>query len=466
MFEEAMPAGETKPEETPPTAAPKQHPKKKKKKKDKYANTPKWAKQGNKKARHDVRIRMARQWFSTYKGTGDHIVHAYRQKFKVDVMTALNDLSEIGALTPEQASMKRQAEEKRIEHLWLEKGERKLQDFYDRFPDSDDQFFYIAGYTSGGAPYGVTWEQMGLLPYQDPENAVWESEDDDLSEFKDELRLMGRNSIRLDIAGESPCTVGCTKFGGVPDVPDGFTWPVFETGTYEDEQVKPRPLAFLAQFNCAELKKLDKNRLLPPAGLLSFFYELESQRWGFDPKDKGCAKVFWFPDIENLSPAVFPENLGRDFRLPAINITMCREKSFPDYEDFTCQMEFDERQRDLPYEYFASLQCELEIDPEVDNCSKLLGWPNTIQGSMAGECELVSKGYYLGGSRDQPPPEAVKEARRTARDEWQLLFQLDTVQADEFELMFGDCGRIYFFIRKSDLKAKCFDNVWLILQCF
>jgi len=30
-------------------------------------------------------------------------------------------------------------------------------------PDSyqDDDFFFIAGYTSGGAPYGVTWEEAG-----------------------------------------------------------------------------------------------------------------------------------------------------------------------------------------------------------------------------------------------------------------------------------------------------------------
>lgn len=33
----------------------------------------------------------------------------------------------------------------------------------------DDTFFYIAGYTSGGAPYGVTWEEMGLEPWQDLE---------------------------------------------------------------------------------------------------------------------------------------------------------------------------------------------------------------------------------------------------------------------------------------------------------
>ena len=35
--------------------------------------------------------------------------------------------------------------------------------------NQDDTFFYIAGYTSGGAPYGVTWEEVGLEPWQDLE---------------------------------------------------------------------------------------------------------------------------------------------------------------------------------------------------------------------------------------------------------------------------------------------------------
>ena len=132
----------------------------------KKQNTPKWAKQKNKKARHDARIRMARQWLSDYAGTGKRIVHAYRKKFKVDVTTALNDLGEIGALTPEQLALKRRAEEIRLENLRREKAEKELQSFYDRFPDSNDQFFFIAGYTSGGAPYGVTWEEMGLEPWE------------------------------------------------------------------------------------------------------------------------------------------------------------------------------------------------------------------------------------------------------------------------------------------------------------
>lgn len=35
--------------------------------------------------------------------------------------------------------------------------------------DQDDRFFYIAGYTSGGVPYGVTWEEMGLDPWAELE---------------------------------------------------------------------------------------------------------------------------------------------------------------------------------------------------------------------------------------------------------------------------------------------------------
>ena len=36
-------------------------------------------------------------------------------------------------------------------------------------PEQDDRFFFIAGYTSGGAPYGVTWEEMGLEPWEELE---------------------------------------------------------------------------------------------------------------------------------------------------------------------------------------------------------------------------------------------------------------------------------------------------------
>jgi hypothetical protein len=38
--------------------------------------------------------------------------------------------------------------------------EQELEDF---FSDSDEYFAYIVGYTSGGVPYGITWEEMEKL---------------------------------------------------------------------------------------------------------------------------------------------------------------------------------------------------------------------------------------------------------------------------------------------------------------
>ena len=38
------------------------------------------------------------------------------------------------------------------------------------YSDMDGTFAFIAGYTPGGAPYGVTWEQVGIdseLPFEE-----------------------------------------------------------------------------------------------------------------------------------------------------------------------------------------------------------------------------------------------------------------------------------------------------------
>ena len=118
----------------------------------------------------EARLRKARQWALTYEGS--HIVRAYRERFKVDYSCALNDLEAIGALGPEKLATMRQAEQIRLDQRRREQEAKAAQAFHDRYPDSDDTFFYIAGYTSGGAPYGVTWAEMGLAPWQDPDDTV------------------------------------------------------------------------------------------------------------------------------------------------------------------------------------------------------------------------------------------------------------------------------------------------------
>ncbi len=278
--------------------------------------------------------------------------------------------------------------------------------------------------------------------------------------IKKELEKSARNSIRLNISGKR---AGYTKFGGRPDVPKGFIWAYFNGKNCLENEPKNRPLSFIAQFDLAEMSKYDTDGLLPKKGLLSFFYECDTMMWGYDPKDKGCARVYYFEDVNGLAPAEFPDDLAEELRFPEIGITAYSEKSYQQYEDFIVQREKMVQE----WEAFQAAEKSLGIYSEDDHeCSKLLGWANIIQGNMTRECELVARrGYYLGGGWEGVTPRDRQETEQWANRDWLLLFQLGTVETKDFELMFGDCGRIYFYIHRDDLAARNFDNVWLILQC-
>ncbi len=241
------------------------------------------------------------------------------------------------------------------------------------------------------------------------------------------LKTMFRNSIVMNIEGS---VSGQTRFGGVPDVPADFVWPAYE---YEGEET---PLAFLAQIDCADLAAHDAENLLPETGLLSFFYDYENQPWGFEEGDADGARVYWFEETTNLTKVAAPEGIKP---FPVLGIALKAEKSLPDWDDFAvfCPEEDD---CDLFEEERAMLGAEI---PE--ECSKLLGWPDAIQNSVFEEC-AAKDGSSLG--------------------DWILLFQLDTVTDGEFELMFGDCGRIYLCMKKADLAARRFDRIHLTLQCY
>ena len=295
-------------------------------------------------------------------------------------------------------------------------------------------------------------------PCANPQKTAVNSEQ--VAKIEQELKNLCLNSVTLEISGEARHSVGATRFGGKPDVPAGFEWPYFETDTFDDKKVKSRPLAFLAQFNLSEISQYDTENLLPRSGTLAFFYELGSRRCGFDPKDSGCAKVFWFHEWEDLSPAEFPEDLPQDFRLPALNITANAEKSYPTGEDFY----LNRKDYSQTIDDFKAAEERLGIK-RPENRSKLLGWADVIQGDMTSECELIARGYtsYEVWNSGNFPKEELEKIE-TAADKWKLLFQLDTVEQEGLSLMFGNYGRIYFYIRKEDLRAKRFDRVWLMVQ--
>lgn len=283
--------------------------------------------------------------------------------------------------------------------------------------------------------------------------------------IKKELKKAARNSIMLDIGGNKEKR-GRTKFGGRPDVPENFKWEYYSGKGYLDETPKSRPLSFLAQFDLAEISKYDTENILPKTGLLSFFYECDTMQWGFDPKDRGCAKVYWFEDVSALAPAEFPDDLAEEFRFPELAVSAHTEISYQCFEDFVVQREKIAMEWDEFDDVLESMG--IEEPDDLDPRSKLLGWADVIQGNMTRECELVARrGYYLGDPDgwERVTPRDRQETEQWANRDWILLFQLGTVETDDFELMFGDCGRIYFYIHKDDLAARNFNNVWLILQC-
>lgn len=50
-------------------------------------------------------------------------------------------------------------------------------------------------------------------------------------------------------------------------------------------------------------------------------------------------------------------------------------------------------------------------------------------------------------------------------DHWNLLLQLDSDEAGP-GWMWGDVGRLCFWIRDEDLAARRFERVWMQLQCY
>ena len=139
------------------------------KKQQKLDHTPR-----RKRMKRPARLQAAKQWIPKYQGK--NLVHGYATWFGVSLLCAALELKRLGiAVADEYIAQLRQTEISSAEAHRKQREQRKQskeQDYYTLYPDSDATFYYIAGYTSGGAPYGVTWEEMGEIP-------PWRQDEDD-----------------------------------------------------------------------------------------------------------------------------------------------------------------------------------------------------------------------------------------------------------------------------------------------
>ncbi len=108
-----------------------------------------------------ARLMAARHWLPTF--TGNNVVRGYAKWFGVDLGCALEELRVLGVeLDPSYVeALTRTLHNRGKRRPTVEPAPAAIPEGYGS--EWDDDFAYIAGFTSGGAPFGVTWDQAEAL---------------------------------------------------------------------------------------------------------------------------------------------------------------------------------------------------------------------------------------------------------------------------------------------------------------
>lgn len=280
-----------------------------------------------------------------------------------------------------------------------------------------------------------------------------------LPSLHEQLAAAGLGRLEAEVSGLSETSIGfwltgspeptgrspMSKLGGTPDLPGRFEWPAGE-----------RPLDFLLQLNLSDLRNLEMARLLPRGGILSFFYDLQAQPWGFQQSDGDLFKVVHFPETSTFVQRQHPEGPGRlderslDF-FPRISVPHLKSQTGDLLEIRTGMLDW-ERER---YTEFASKYERRQGPPMSEANHHFLGYSENMQNDMQIQAQLVTNGVQDGSD----PRRADLEAGAA---DWVLLLQLDSDPSAN--LLWGDSGMLYFWIPRQDLRDRRFDRVWAIIQ--
>jgi uncharacterized protein YwqG len=251
----------------------------------------------------------------------------------------------------------------------------------------------------------------------------------------------------------------CSKFGGKPSLPLNFAWP----------KRQGRPLDFLLQIHLPEIASFSSAQLLPKTGVLSFFYDLENMPGGYDPMQLDGFRVCYFADTDTLTPCSaatsnysMGEHCLRFYEMQTV--PHCGSKAAEGLQEKLDLLEedadFEVDLLDAYYNFSYEFESSFRPIPKAGN-HHLFGHSDNVQGDMQLEAQLVTNGLYCGDPSGYNDPRA-KELEAGA-DDWLLLLQLDS--DGTADVLWGDVGMLYFWIRRQDLQEQRFDKVWMTMQC-
>jgi uncharacterized protein YwqG len=272
-----------------------------------------------------------------------------------------------------------------------------------------------------------------------------------LVSFRDAIISSSKPSIRLKLSISEPASPLSTRIGGFPRLPADSEWP---------RNRDLEPLSFLAQINLSEISRFPGSEVLPSNGLLSFFYDVVAQPWG-EYEHFGAWHVIY---TEQGTPSKMLDPPDKEARIvPPLSVEMVSEMTIPAPRSIELErIPFDE-DHDRMIDYFE-FRDELVRIIDDSAAHRVLGHPDAIQGCMQRTIQFESRNlklpegvysYYEHPRADELIPGAF---------DWLLLLQLDSI--GDSEEMWGDAGRLFFWIHDRSLALREFDRVWLRLQCY
>jgi len=238
--------------------------------------------------------------------------------------------------------------------------------------------------------------------------------------------------------------VGASKLGGVPDLGPEVDWPRGAGG----------PLSFIAQINPSAVTTCLPGCGLAGGGLLSFFYDADAQPWGLKPGDRAGWRVVYAADTGSLRRTAPPGGVAA-FRAvalsPQLELTLPAGRTM-EARAFGLDDDAWDRYIDLR-DVFAD-----DFQPQDSGTARhrMFGHPDAIQGDMRRRIEATLRG---GVDLDAAATPELDEAAKR----WMLLLQVDS--DNDAEMMWGDAGRLFFWITREAFLAGDFSAMFVQLQC-
>ena len=251
---------------------------------------------------------------------------------------------------------------------------------------------------------------------------------------------------------EESLPIGTSRFGGLPDAPEGFEWPALTGGK------TPEAMEFVGQIRLQDLPNPVPERL-PLQGLLSFF-----TRWSE-------SRVFFYPEgtplerVASPNPPVAPAPTGL-FKSLLAELTRNPD---PHHTYRPCALEFvpglslpDGGSALIEQLTLSRADAESYIESVLEHPGtqhQMFGYSSPVQNEMELECDFLRRQQDV--QWNSPPDRFISATR-----DWVLLLQVDTDDYKEGPgWMWGDAGMVYFWIHRDDLVELAFDKVICIEQC-